>query len=60
MEIVAINIVENSVNGDKLSVAKKMNLVPGGLDRAQVNYEDLTQAEKDIWDSFVDLIKSKS
>ena len=59
MEIVAINITENQVNGEKLSIAKKLNLSLGNLERPQVDYADLTQAEKDIWDAFVNLIKSK-
>jgi hypothetical protein len=51
-------MIQDLVLGDKRAIIFK-GTDPITVDPAQVLYDDLTQAEKDQWDDFFELIKSK-
>lgn len=51
-------MIQDAVLGDKRAIIFK-GMDPINVDPAQVLYDDLTQAEKDQWDAFFELIKSK-
>lgn len=50
-------VQDESLSGEKIAYiqhGQDMN-----IEQMSVAYVDLTQAEKDIWDNFVELLKSK-
>jgi len=57
-------IVQSGIYNTPISDQPKQAFVMEGndidsLNRNIVNYDDLTQAEKDQWDAFYEMIKSK-
>lgn len=58
MEAVTQIMVQDVSLGDKRAIVFR-GTDPITIDLKQVIYDDLTQAEKDQWDAFFELIKSK-